>query len=291
MFQSGLSGNEVKKICPKGHYFEDDELNYCPECGLPLKPFDSSQANNKPEERRNPDQNDAADQYQQSGTSNQLQSQDTSSQNRTTKKHRTGAAVFFTVILIALFAFVLLELTGITHMIPALHQNEIAVEIIVGQVDVADNERLSQWTQTLHVGENSVWCGDAPTGYRLLNPEYIPVTVDEYGNPSLTEIWFGYERIEEAPLTEYPAYESPTTETRWFTVNIEVYDSDEYFYVGNLTVELPEGHVDLESFLPKRYVFNGEQYSFHSVVPSSVNIESNGDMDTGDIAVHYTHNY
>ncbi len=289
MIQSSLSGKKEKKICPKGHRFDDDELNYCPECGLPLKPFDSSQVNSILGQKHL-NQDDANDQHQQHEISNHLQSHDTSSQKSTTKKHPSGAIVFFAIMFLVLTAFVLLEMTDITHLVSALHRKGISVEIIVGQVDVADNERLSQWTQTLYVGENSVWCRETPTGYRLLNPEYIPVTVDEYGNLSLTEIWFGYERIEEELPTEYPAYESPTTEPRWLTVNLKVYDSDEYFYVGNLTVELPEGHVDLESFLPKRYVFNGEQYSFHSVVPSSVNIESDGDMDTGDIAVHYSHN-
>ena len=290
MSQSNFSERAVKKICPNGHCFDDDELNYCPECGLPLKIFDSLQANNNVNEQRYHSQNDAV-QYQQCEISNPLQSQDSSSHNSTAKRHPSGVALFFAIIIAFLTAFILFELTGVTHLIPAWHKKEISVEIIVGQVDVADNERLSQWTQTLHVGENSVWCREAPTGYRLLNPEYIPVTVDDYGNPSLTEIWFGYERIKESIQTDNLVYESPAVESHWFTVNIEVYDSEEYFYVGNLTVDLPEGHVNLEDYLPKRYVFNGEQSSFHSVVPSSVNIDSNGDMDTGDIAVHYAHNY
>lgn len=77
----------------------------------------------------------------------------------------------------------------------------------------------------------------------------------------------------------------------WFTYTIDVYDCDEYFYVGTLFVDLPEGNVDLESYLPRRTVFNGEQYSFYSVTPSSVYIDNSGNMNSGDLVAHYAHNY
>ena len=119
MFQSSISGEKIKKICPNGHSFDDDELNYCPECGSPLKAFNSlQQASNELESPKYPSQNDANDQYQQCEISNHFQSQDTSSQKSTTKKHLSGVAIFFVIMFIALATFVLLEVTGITHLIP-----------------------------------------------------------------------------------------------------------------------------------------------------------------------------
>lgn len=35
------SNNRKARSCPKGHVFEDKELEYCPECGLPLRDIDN----------------------------------------------------------------------------------------------------------------------------------------------------------------------------------------------------------------------------------------------------------
>lgn len=92
--------------CPNGHCFDDQELIFCPECGLPMKDYDA----------RTEEQTES---IQQEGLNNQTPASSAAEESKAPSK---ALACWIFGILFAFVAFVILEITDTTFFVPSWHQ-------------------------------------------------------------------------------------------------------------------------------------------------------------------------
>lgn len=105
------------RYCANGHCFQDDELVYCPECGMPLSsdpPEQSNQQNN---------QNTSPENY---------------GQNEPNRQRKKPIGYIVLCIIIIALVFVILEMADVTNLIPSLHkakQSESALQTSESEVE------------------------------------------------------------------------------------------------------------------------------------------------------------
>jgi len=98
--------NNSRRYCSNGHWVEDDQLNFCPECGLPLSQHQPKQQNWQNDDF---EQESFYDNYRPNNPPPK-------------KKKPVGYIVLSFIIL--LLVFVILEMADITNMIPLLHKDK-----------------------------------------------------------------------------------------------------------------------------------------------------------------------
>lgn len=108
-----MKQNSHQRHCLNGHVVEDEELNFCPVCGMPL--YDQLQSD---------DSNNLEAQF------NRFEPDESSRHN----KNNIGYIILSTVIVVLIF--IILELMDVTYLIPHMHK-KVQIEQIVKEV-IAD---------------------------------------------------------------------------------------------------------------------------------------------------------
>ena len=100
--------HQSRRYCPNGHCIEDEQLNYCPECGAPLtNPSDSNDYSSN---------NNTIIKHEQPTSSGDYR------QNAPLKKRKIPAGYIVLITIILSLVFVILEMADITNLIPPLHR-------------------------------------------------------------------------------------------------------------------------------------------------------------------------
>ena len=176
------------RYCPQGHSFDDNELTYCPKCGLPLHDSPIDQQYNI----TNQFEADymANNESQQTSQNNQMPLDSPNDSNRSTHKRKNYKGWFVGAVLGLLLIFFILELTNATCILPFLHSPRITNARLSPVMDILIVDHSEQIQYMAKEGEN--WT-EANAPQTIDDLPYFPKQILSLYD-ALDKVHFSFER-------------------------------------------------------------------------------------------------